>query len=222
MAASFFLPTRNDAKAFKSWANENINAISAKLGIVGTYTYKIYSLGCEVCVLYEGVCPHANAIYVDPTVESCESAGKKEHYICLDCERKYLDGELTSPVNESELYIAPLGHAYRSSCDSVCTRCGNERIAPHVLTKTEAESDTHTRSCACGASSSTAPHIDTNLNGLCDVCNNTMPKDSESIGAQLPDLAFDMDSKTLVITAVCILISAALLIAVLYRIINKR
>jgi hypothetical protein len=100
----------------------------------------------------------------------------KEHYYCPDCERYYLDRDLTVNATETELTISPLGHSYLSPCDKLCKTCGNERKAPHTLTDIKSESETvHTRSCKCGESTLTEAHVDKNSDNKCDLCEGSLP-----------------------------------------------
>ena len=227
MRASFLLPTKSEAAAFKTWVNDNIKSISWKMGVITSYTYTIYRLGCEVHVLYEGVCSHKAAVRIDKTPEGCETSGEKAHYFCMDCKRKYLDDTFKEPVADGALYISPHGHSYESDCSALCTNCGGERVAPHTMTVIEGGTRRHTLSCPCGKNTLTELHSEKKYDGICDVCERPIPteepndKDGGSDPA-LPNLVIDDETKTTIIVTVCVSVGIVLLIAVLYRLFNRR
>ncbi len=176
MMGSFFLENTDAAAEFKTFLKNNIGDVAKELGIEGSYSYRLSSLGSEVYIYYDGFCKHPDAIYRDPASATCYEPGMKEHYYCPDCERYYLDRDLTVPATETEITISPLGHSYLSPCDKLCKTCGNERKAPHTLTKIESKSESaHTRSCACGESTLTEAHVDNNSDNKCDLCEGSLP-----------------------------------------------
>ena len=233
MRASFLLPSRSEAQTFRTWVKDNIKSISWRMGITTSYSYTVYTLGCEVHVLYEGVCSHRAAIYVDPVPESCVAGGTKAHYYCLDCERKYTDSAFTEPVTDGALYIAPTGHSYESDCAELCSNCGAERVAPHTMTVTEAGTRRHTLSCPCGKNTLTEPHVEKKYDGICDVCEAPLPQEPENNNSgtdaatpshltELIGSLLDGDVKTLLIVTVSAAVGIILLVAILYRLFNRR
>ncbi len=62
---------------------------------------------------------------------------------------------------------------YDDACDAVCGACGAERVAPHVYAYPCA-----TVCSACNAEVVPGACVDTDKNGVCDNCSNTMPSNT--------------------------------------------
>ncbi len=170
--------------------------------------------------------------HVDGVEPECMKTGLREHWICNECGKIFLNNTCTTETTEEGLTVSALGHDYaNATCTEpkTCTRegCGATRgeaeghdfthatcttpATCKVCSATDGEAAGHLYDNACDTDCSVCSevravpaHVDSDGNYICDECEAVLEKDSS--GALIAVIAISSAAIVGVAVAVAIVI----------------